>query len=132
MAQARWVLASIVRDQIAEAFRSLEGKRVCVSIKEVKRRRSNNQNAYYFGCVIPSIVAMLREFGNDVDELTVHDYLKQEVGKLSRVIVLPDGEVKRVLGSTKALTTMEFEVYLEKCRAFAAEHGVQVPLPNES
>lgn len=124
-------LPDAVRVQIGDAVKQFDGKRVSVVIKEVKRRRSSNQNGYYFGCVIPPIVAMLRAYGNDVDADDVHDYLKQEVGKLNRIVVLPDGEVKKVLGSTRNLTTLEFEAYLEKCRAFAAEHGVEIKLPNE-
>ena len=46
-------------------------------------------------------------------------------------MVTPDGEVLKGLGSTAKLSTLEFEIYMEKCRAFAAEHGVAIPLPNE-
>lgn len=123
--------APVVRDQVANGLKQFEGKRVAVTIKEVKRRRSNSQNAFYFGFVVPPIVAMLRSYGNDVGNDEVHDYLKQEVGKLNRVIVLPDGEVKRVTGSTTTLTTGEFSDYIEKCLAFAAEHGLEIKLPTD-
>ena len=98
----------------------------------MKKRRSLNQNAYYWGCVLPPIVAMFREHGSNVDAEDVHAFLKDNVGKLKQVFVTPDGEVLSGPGSTAKLGTMEFEVYLEKVRAWAAEVlGIAIPLPNE-
>jgi len=47
------------------------------------------------------------------------------------VFVSPDGEVMKSLGSTTKLSTQEFEVYMENVRAWAAEYGCEIPLPNE-
>ena len=124
-------LPDAVSKQIAGVLRSLEGKRVTIEIKVQKRRRSLNQNAFYHGCIIPPILAMMREMGNNLDPDDVHSFLKQEVGKLNQVVVLPDGEVKTVTGSSAKLTTMEFEVYLTKIRAWASEWGIMLPMPNE-
>ena len=37
----------------------------------------------------------------------------------------------KIKGSTKRLTTMEFESYLERVRAWSATMGIVLPLPNE-
>ncbi|WP_020469687.1 recombination protein NinB [Zavarzinella formosa] len=121
-----------VARQIGAVLRQLDGKRVVVSVKEAKRSRSKNQNAYYWSCVIPPIVDMFRDAGNYADAEDVHEFLKSEVGKLKRVLVTPDGEVKTAPGSTAKLNTMEFEVYLETVRAWAAEYRIEIPLPNEA
>lgn len=119
--------------KIAALVRSMDGKKLCFSISEVKRRRSGNQNRYYWGVVIPPIVQVFREAGNSVDAEDVHSYLKEHVGKLSQVLVTPDGEVLRSLGSTAKLSTMEMETYLEKVRCWAAETlGIEIGLPNET
>ncbi len=120
-----------VSEKIAALIRSMNGKKLVITFKEMKKRRSLSQNAYMFGYVIPPIVQMFRDAGNYVDSDDVHAFLKQHVGKLSQVIVTPDGEVLRSLGSTAKLSTMEFEAYLEQVRAWAAEHGVPIDLPNE-
>lgn len=120
-----------VAQAIASAIRRLEGKRLVVSLREQKRRRSTRQNAYYWGCCLPVIVEMFREAGNMVDAEDVHSYLKSEVGKLAQVLVTPDGEVLKAPGSTTKLSTQEFEVYLEKVRAWAASFGLSIPLPHE-
>ncbi|WP_261345040.1 hypothetical protein [Limnoglobus roseus] len=38
----------------------------------------------------------------------------------------------KIGGSTKRLTTVEFEEYTEKVRAWAATMGIALPLPNET
>lgn len=125
-------LPAEVSRRISTAIRLMEGKRLRVILAEVKRTRSNNQNAYMWGVVYPPIVQMFREAGNNVDAEDVHSYLKEHVGKLKQVLVSPDGEVFTAVGSTAKLSTQEFEVYLEKVRAWAAEMGCEIPLPNES
>jgi hypothetical protein len=120
-----------VRDRLTQAVSKMDGKRLILTLKEQKRRRSLNQNNYYFGVLVKRITVAFREAGNDMDEAEVHEYLKNEVGKLSRIAVLPDGEVVKIKGSTKRLTTMEFEVYVEKVRAWGASMGVALPLPHE-
>ena len=120
-----------VLHRLLDAISKLDGKRLVLTLKEQKRLRSSNQNRYYWGVVIPPIVRMFREYGNMVDSQDVHEFLKLKVGKLAMNIVTPDGEVVKSLGSTAKLDTQEMEVYLERVRAFAAEYGVAIPLPNE-
>ena len=124
-------LSDQARQMIMQALRSMEGKQIEIVVKEKKKKRSLSQNAFYWGCVIPAITNMFRDYGNNVDNEQVHEFLKSEVGKMNQTIMLPDGEVKEICGSSAALKTMEFENYLTKVRAWAAEWGVIIPMPNE-
>lgn len=124
-------LPAEVSDKIAAVIRRMEGKRVLVTVREQKRRRSLNQNAFYWGVVVEAVTQMFRDAGNYVDPEDVHDFLKLRVGKLAQVFVDPNGEVIKSTGSTTKLSTQEFEVYLDRIRAWAAEFGVVIPLPNE-
>lgn len=125
-------LPKAVSERIAAVIRQFDGKRVVVTVKEQKRRRSLNQNAFYWGVVVQMVTQMFRDAGNYVDPEDVHDFLKLRVGKLTQVFVSPDGKVIKSIGSTTKLSTQEFEVYLERIRAWAAEFGLVIPLPNES
>lgn len=116
---------------IARLLRLAEGKRVKLTLQLVKKRRSNRQNAYYWGVVIPAVLEMWRDFGETINEDGVHDYLKAYIGGLVRKVNLPDGNTAMILGSTSDLSTMDYEDYLEKCRAWAAQFNCQIPLPNE-
>ena len=122
-------LSDAATGQLCTVLRSLEGKRVVVSVREQKRRRSNDQNAYLWGVVYPAAVAMFRDAGNMVDADDVHDFCKLRVAKLGQNIVTPDGEVVKTLGSTAKLTTAEFSDYIERIRAWAAEFGCVNPDP---
>lgn len=120
-----------VRQRVVATIRQFEGKRIVVTVKEQKKTRSGQQNRYYWSVVVGAVTEMFRDAGNYVDAEDVHDFLKLRVGKLSQVFVSPDGEVLKSLGSTTKLSTQEFEVYLEKIRAWAAGFGVMIPLPHE-
>ena len=120
-------LSRVIRDLL----RRLEGKKVRVSVQEHKRKRSCNQNAFYWAVVVPMVLEMFRGAGNDCDEELVHHYLKEHVGGLVSIVRDPSGTPKTVVGSTTALSTQEFEDYLERIRAWAAAFGVEIPLPRE-
>lgn len=120
-----------IRTRIADTMRRMEGKRLAIKISEQKRIRSFNQNAYYWGVVIESVMQMFADAGTDIDKEECHDYLKQYVGGLKDVVVDPAGARRSILKSTTKLTTAEWEAYMEKIRAWAAQFDCQIPLPNE-
>lgn len=116
---------------IGKALNAFEGRWVSLTIKELKRVRSNNQNRFYHGVVVPIIVELLREYGNDADCDIAHEFLKVS-------FMPPEGSKRVKVGkvivesqSTTRLSTMAFEEFLERIRVFAAEHGHIVPFPNE-
>lgn len=118
--------------RIGECIRKLDGKRVAISVQEVKRTRSSQQNRYYWGCVVKHVTDAFRDAGNMVNAEDVHDFLKQHVGKLSQVLVTMEGEVLRGPGSTAKLTPTEFGNYVEAVRAWAADMlDLKIPSPDE-
>ena len=112
-------------ERFGVAVSKLAGKPVLVSIKVYRPQRSNQQNGFYYGVVVPICA---EEWGNDVDSthrdlamkfLTVH--ADPESGK-------PLDSVR----STASLTTVEFEKYIEDIRRFVFSFsGIRIPLPNE-
>ena len=124
-------LPRVVSEAIARALRIAWNKPVVVTVKEVKRKRSRDQNAYYWACVVPAITEMFRDAGNDADCDDVHQFLKLYVGKLSNTFGLPDGELVKSVGSSAKLSKQEFSDYLEKCIAFAAQFDVIIPPPDQ-
>lgn len=103
-----------------------EGMVVEVIVRRVFKRRSEHQNAYYWGVVIELIH---EHTGQDREE--IHGVLASEF--LTRTA----WNWKTYVKSTASLTTVEFEEYLENCRRWAAdpnntvEGGIYIPLPNE-
>lgn len=120
-----------IQAQIYLAVKNFEGKFLRITIEEAKKKRSLNQNSFYWGVVVQAVLQMFLDEGNDVDADEVHEYLKAHVGKLTKQLFTPDGSRLHTLCSTARLNTKEFEDYLEKIRAWAAGFGVVIPLPNE-
>lgn len=130
--------APIFDDQTCVAFdkycKTLEGRRVEVVVREAKARRSNNQNAYYWGVVIKLLQEHTGYHGSDgADEL--HEILRV---KFLTVHTKFGDRVRE----TSTLNTKEFEDYLDQIRNWAAVmFSVQndageivpfmIPLPNE-
>lgn len=108
-----------------------DGKDICLTVERKRKKRSLNQNAYYFGVVIPLIRKMLEEYGNDVDDEETHSFLKEHVGKLTGSVVDSVGRRVAITKSSATLSTAEFENYLLRVTAWAAQEGVVIPAPNE-
>lgn len=128
--------------QLNLALSAFNGKTVKITIKELKRGRSNSQNGFYWACVVPVIVDLLLEYGNDVDCDLAHEFLKHKFmppeGIVSiwlpmRDITFESGFERNVevCRTSTRLSTMAFEEYIERIRAFAAEHNYKVPFVNE-
>jgi hypothetical protein len=101
----------------------LEGKHIEITVRKQRSQRSLNQNSYYFGVVVKLLST---ETGYEEEE--IHDILKYQFLKIGG----SDGEFERVR-STSALSTSDFEEYLEKIRRWSAGVlGIVIPLPNEA
>lgn len=101
------------------------------------RLRTPAENRYYWGVIIKHAVACFTEcdgFAYTPEE--AHERLKLECNyTYVEQTNHRSGEVVsvKVAKSTKDLSTIEFEMYLEKCRLFINEwFGVYVPMPNEN
>lgn len=117
-----------MRQEIARLF---AGKEIEVRIRRRRKHRSDNQNRYYWGVVVPMIQAGIKDLGDIVGAEQVHELLKARfLGKDK--IDRDTGEVMyRVPGSTAGLTTIQFMEFIAQCQQFAAEFlGVVIPDPD--
>lgn len=100
-----------------------EGRRVELIYKRFYKRRSLPQDKYYFGVVVTMIANSIGE--DDIE--AVHEILKAQCN-----YYLAGEQGIRVPLSTKNLTTVEFEEYLDRVRRWAAQYlSLYIPLPNE-
>ena len=103
------------------AFCVLEGKRVEVTVSKESKRRSTDQNSYYWGIVVKLVAELL---GYTLDE--AHSALKWLFLR-KRADGMPD-----TVSSTTELTTAQFEEYMTSVRQWAStELGCWIPEPNE-
>jgi hypothetical protein len=102
-----------------------------IQLCRYRPRRSDAQNAYYHGVVVPMMAGFLREQGDDANADRAHEILK--AAQLRIPLLNKDGEVIcETVGSTAKLTTTEFIEYLDRCCAWMADmFDLIVPNPGE-
>lgn len=94
------------------------------------KKRTNQQNGFYWGCLVPAAFEELRNAGYDEiqEPDDAHEVLKALF--LTRNIPNKDGEFVPKIGSTKKLTTKQFGEYMESCAKWLAETFARVvPAP---
>lgn len=120
------------RNLILDAINLYEGKDLLITFEKIKKKRSNQQNAYYWGIVIVIIKSALKSTGNNLSENDVHDLLRLKFLKETIAIKEETGEVIERVKSTTELTTSQFMDYIAEIQQFAAEYfDVIIPDPNE-
>ena len=105
----------------ARARAMFRGRDVQIVMSHRSKRRSDRQNAYYWGVVLP---LLCEEFGYYSEQM--HDALK--------CAFLREDDKKLGLAkirSTASLDTAEFEEYMRTIREWASTQGVFIPEPNE-
>jgi len=120
------------RPTVAAVFKSLEDGHYFVKIA-TNKHRSNQQNKYYHGCLLPMVLEGLQHAGfNEIkDTATVHQLLKGMFLE-RKLINEKTGEVIVIPGSTAKLNTGEFVAFIDEVIRWGSEYlSLQIPLPNE-
>lgn len=118
---------------IYDAFRGLSDGNYSVSIKRIRRERSNDQNGWLWGCIYPMLLDALIDVG--WDEFTnieqVHEFCKMKF-TASEIVNRHTGEIVTIPFSTANMNTVEFSAYTDKIRDFASEYlNTEIPDPNK-
>lgn len=119
------------RRRVVEGLSSMRGK-WRIEIKRYRKRRSDAQNAYYWGVLVSEIRSGLEEvWGERLSADEVHEYLKSMF--LTKPIVdRRSGDLVGTRpGSTAKLDVNEFVEFVDKVIIWAAEYlSVDVPTPH--
>ena len=115
-----------VKESIKRYCITLKGKEVDIIIRKHRKNRTNDQNSYYWGVVIPILAEY---FGYDNAE-DLHADLKLKFNPIESKI----DPGKMIGGSTAKMSTVEFmaaeDSYVEKiCRWAAMEYSIFIPPP---
>lgn len=109
------------------------GVQIVVTVQRKRKRRSNDQNAYYWAVIVKAITDALNEQGENLTKKETHEFLKfrylryQKINEANGQVIFEYGR------DTHTLKTHEFSIYLDQCIQFAAEmFGVRIPPPRIS
>lgn len=103
----------------------LNGKRVLIEMR-VTDKRTIDQNAYYWGVVLPYFARGLQESGHSVGEYFVHEMCRQRFLKVAKI--KSGGETLVIAESTTKLSKKDFKDYIEKIKMWASsDYEIFIP-----
>lgn len=122
----------VTNPQIRKLFNSLKDGRYNVEITKIIKR-SNQQNRYLHGLLIPEFRRALNSVG--YDELKSDEQAKEIMKQMflkKQMINKETGEGLEYVQQTRDLTKEEMNILIEEVIKFAAENmNYQIPYPNE-
>jgi hypothetical protein len=117
---------------IKDAIQTFEGKQIVIKIEKAKKKRSTQQNRFYYGVIIPIVQNCLKEAGHIMTNESTHDLIKLKFLKEALFVNEETGEVIERIKSTTELSTSQFMDLLAEINNFTFEYfGVSLPSPNE-
>lgn len=120
------------RNLIKDAIVTFEGKQVVIKIEKFKKKRSTQQNRFYYGVIIPIVQNCLKEAGHIMTSESTHDLIKLKFLKETLFVNETTGEVIERIKSTTELSTSQFMDLLAEINNFTFEYfGVSLPSPND-
>ena len=122
------------RNLVLQAIQSFNGKEVVITFSKPKKSRSNNQNAFYWGAVLPLVQKGLLDA---TGELRSNDNIHYKIllplfAPLNEIVNTDTGEciIERLTSSE--MTTTQFCEYIMEVQKWGAEFlGIDIPSPNE-
>lgn len=122
------------QNMIREAMTAFElaGKEFMIIFQAAKKPRSNDQNAFYWGVIIPIVRNCLFEAGHVLTAEQTHDMLRLKFLKVLIQVNEETGEVIERIRSTTELSTVEMMDYLAMIREWVLDFfGVMIPEPDD-
>ena len=117
---------------IKDAIQTFEGKQIVIKIEKAKKKRSTQQNRFYYGVIIPIVQNCLKEAGHIMTNESTHDLIKLKFLKEALFVNEETGEVIERIKSTTELSTSQFMDLLAEINNFTFEYfGVTLPSPND-
>lgn len=101
-----------------------------IEVTKVRGKRSNEQNAWLWGCIYPLMLVGLNGAGWGFASIEqVHEFCKAQFNG-ERVVNADTGEVFMIPSSTAQMDTLTFATYCDKLREYGREFlGIEIPEP---
>jgi hypothetical protein len=119
------------RKEFDNLLKDFKGSDVLITVSKKFKRRSVNQNSYYWGVVVTEIRDRLNELGHNVTLDLTHEMLKARFN-VQESVNESTGEVFSFPKSTTEMNTEAFCEYIDKIIIFAKQSlDIDILYPNE-
>ncbi len=103
---------------------------VRVTVEKAKKKRSNQQNRYWWGVCIPYLKNGFKDLGYRLDSEETHDFVKHKFCR-SEIISVETGEILETVKGTSKMSTTEFMDLIADIQEWAAIFmNVEIPDPD--
>jgi hypothetical protein len=115
---------------VREHFSRLNQGKYLITIKNIKNR-SNQQNRYLHGIIIPLVFEGLRNAGfDDVKDFEDAKLVIKALFLKRKITNEQTGEVIEIIKDTRKLTTVEMNQFIEEVAKWCSEYlGFVLPMP---
>lgn len=114
------------REAMLQAIRRMQEGTYVVSIKKLREKRSDRQNRFWHGVVIPAFAEHCGYEFEDMKDALALELIPKEV------VDVKTGEYKTVPGHTSELDVKEFNDLIERAQRLGASMNLYIPDPNEA
>lgn len=115
---------------IKKLFRGIGAGKFILEISKANKR-SNPQNRFYWGLVIPMVQSGIKDMGTELTKEETHEFLKARFN-FEEIVNTNTGEAISIPRSTTALNKIQFSEYVEKIQQFASEFlSIVIPDPGQ-
>jgi hypothetical protein len=123
---------------LADVIKGYEGKDLVITVRQMRKRRTDKQNMYWWGTVVRMVLERLKaepKIDQDVrDSLTLddaHNIIKIAIG-VSRTVALPLSPPIILEGRTRDKDTITFGDLIIQAQEWAVRVlNIQIPDPGE-
>jgi len=120
------------RTIVLQAINSFNNSDVVLTFDKPKRKRSNQQNAYYWSLLVPLMQRGAKDMWGEVWSIDkAHKHLSNRF-LFHESVNQKTGEITQTYKSTTENTTTEWEIYMTQIRIYLLEDfDINAPEPNE-
>lgn len=121
------------RNLIIDALNHYEGKDIIITIEKAKKKRSNPQNNFYWGAVLPLIQQGLKDATGEfrTTENIHYRILLPLFAPVNEIVNQDTGQCLSERLSSSEMSTVQFMDYIMEIQKWAAEFlSIVIPDPN--
>ena len=122
------------RNLVLQAIQSFNGKEVVITFSKPFKKRSNRQNDFYWGVVMPIVQRGLYDATCELrDVKNIHyNILLPLFAPTNEIVNVDTGESLLERLTSSEMTTTQFCEYIMEVQKWGAEFlGIDIPSPNE-
>jgi len=123
----------VVKSFTKEIVQAFGDNAVRITVELARAKRSTNQNAYYWGVVLPYIRDGFIDLGNLIQRNNeglnlIHELMKSKFLNNGTELADVNGEIIQGPSTTTTLTKEEFSDYIEEIKQWSGEFlGIDIP-----